>query len=121
MSPSNRSLEDVNQHFQKQISFANESLDLAKKPLVDFMPKQGEDYTDHRMVALLETNKKIEAIDDSVKNIDGGLTNEREERKQADEANFLYSKKWNRINLVVAISGVLFGLIGCVVALLSLF
>ena len=48
-----------------------------------------------------------------------GLEAERQLRQKADEEEHRFTLKWNRINLAVALSGVLFGLAGFLVALLK--
>lgn len=52
--------------------------------------------------------------------IQNQMNDERRLREESDEKEHKFTLKWNRINLTVALIGVLFGIAGFVVGLLAL-
>ena len=71
---------------------------------------------EHR--AIVDSEQHLQNINDSVKVIDDGLKSERIERAEADVENLKYTKRWDRINLTVALVGLVIAIAGVIIALL---
>ncbi|WP_413778101.1 hypothetical protein [Caproicibacterium sp. XB1] len=56
----------------------------------------------------------FERLNDNVQKIDSGLELEREERQKADEKASTVAARWHRIDLTIAVIGVIIGVLGLV-------
>lgn len=86
------------------------------------LPPKGEiDRIDGQAALEREQEKigKLCSIEKTVAGINSELQNESEERRRADVENMRYSKKWNRISLLVGVIAILIALASLVVSILK--
>lgn len=64
--------------------------------------------------------EQLDKISSSIQGINSAIDSEREERKAEDAKNVKYMKRMDRINLAIAIAGLVVAIIGVGVALVAL-
>lgn len=64
--------------------------------------------------------EQLEKISSGVHGINSAIDIEREERKAEDDKNMKYTKRMDRINLVIAVLGLAVAVVGVVVAFIAL-